>query len=422
MAGRAARLLAGAVLAIGPIVSGPAVRAESPPLSSVKPDSYPDNPAGIRYGNFLFHASVASGFAWDSNIFSSKDGVIADRITFVRPGLTISTLDPDRKFTFQTSLQHLEYEKATDESRTDAQASLAGTVRLQRDTWVDIALRAGRVHDDRSLQHRDIPDDAAEPVLHNDYGASIALRRDFNPMISTTTISYENNDYFNVRSNAGPSINLQFLDRDVFTASHNLDLRLSHRLSLFSRQAVTSSIYRKVGGVDPRDSVKYTLVNGIEVAFTPLIKGRFSFHYAKEQFDSPAYNAEPERIYSADVTWSPRRHIRLTASFARDFGGINFDFDAAGGHRTRAGLGLEYDISRRLLFRTSFHYQHANEAGIAAAGSRVEDTYQYKASLGYQANRYWNLSLDYAYEARRALDYFAEFDRQVIQASATARF
>jgi hypothetical protein len=101
MAGRAARLLAGTVLAIGPIVSAPAVRAESPPLSSVKPDSYPDMPAGIRYGNLLYHASVASGFAWDSNIFSSRENVIGDRITFIQPGLTISTLDPNRKFTVE---------------------------------------------------------------------------------------------------------------------------------------------------------------------------------------------------------------------------------------------------------------------------------------------------------------------------------
>jgi hypothetical protein len=422
MAGGAARLLAGTVLAIGPIVGVPLARAESPPLSSIRPDSYPDTPAGIKVGNLLYHASVASGFAWDSNIFSSRENVIGDRIQFIQPGLTISTLDPNAKFTFQASLQHLEYDKAADETRTNARAALTGTVRLQRDTWVDLSLRADRVHDDRSLQHRDIPDDAAEPVLHNDYAASIALRRDFNPLISTTTASYENNDYFNVRSNAGPSINLQFLDRDIFTATHNLELRLSHRLSLFSRQAVAGSIYRKVTGVDPRDSVKLTVVNGIEVAFTPLIKARFSFHYAQESFDSPAYEAEPERIYTAEVIWSPRRHVRVTASFARDFGGINFDLDAAGGQRTRAGLGLEYDISRQLLFRTSVRYQHANEAGITAAGNRVEDTYEYKASLGYQASRYWNLSLDYAYEARRARDYFAEFDRHVVQAAATARF
>jgi hypothetical protein len=241
-------------------------------------------------------------------------------------------------------------------------------------------------------------------------------------MVSTTTVSYENNDYFNVRSNAGPSINLQFLDRDVLTGTHNLDLKLSHRLTLFSRQAVTGSIYREVPGIEPRDSVKYTLVNGIEVAFTPLIKGRFSFHYAQEHFSSSAYEAEPERIYSAEVIWSPRRNLRLLASFARDFGGINFDFDSAGGQRTRAGFGIEYDISRQLLFRGSFRYQHANEAGVIATDTRVEDTYQVKASLGYQANRYWNLFLDYAYEAREARNYFDEFDRHVIQAGATARF
>jgi hypothetical protein len=122
------------------------------------------------------------------------------------------------------------------------------------------------------------------------------------------------------------------------------------------------------------------------------------------------------------VTWSPLRYLRLSANFARDFGGINFDFDSSGGRRTRAGLAMEYDISRRLLFRASVRFQHANEAGIASGDNRIEDTYQYKVSLGYQLNRYWNLSLDYAYEAREAKDYFSEFDRHVVQVGATARF
>jgi len=422
MVGGAARLLAGTFLATGLLVCTPAARGEAPPLSSVQADNYPDAPAGIRYGNLLYHASVESGVAWDTNIFSSKDNVVADRITFIRPGLTISTLDPNYKFSFRASLDQLEYERTDTESRTDAQAALAGTVRLRNDTAIDIAVRAARVHDDRSIQHRDIPEDAAEPVLHNDYAASIALRHDFHPLVSTASVAYESIDYFDVRSNAGPKINLQFLDRDVLTGTHNVDLQLSHRLTLFSRQAVASSIYREVPGIAPRDSVKYTLVNGIEVAFTPLIKGRFSFHYAQEHFSSSAYEAEPERIYSADLTWSPRRNLRLLANFARDFGGINFDFDSAGGQRTRVGFGVEYDISRQLLFRASFRYQHANEAGVIAADTRVEDTYQVKASLGYQANRYWNLFLDYAYEAREARNYFDEFDRHVIQAGATTRF
>ena len=422
MVGGAARLLAGTVLAIGPLVLAPIARAEQPPLGSIQPDAYKDAPAGIKWGGLLYQASVATGVAWDSNIFSSRENVVADRIEFIRPGLTISTLDPNYKFTFQASLDQLIYERETEESRTDAQGSLRGTVRLQNDTALDVAFRAARVHDSRSLQRRDIPDDAAEPVLHNDYAASISLRRDFNPLLSTTTISYESNDYYNVRSNAGPSINLQYLDRDMLTVTQNTDMRLSHRLMLFSRQAIASSVYRDVPGTEPRDSTKYTLVNGIEVGFTPLIKGRFAFHFAEESFASPIYSAEPEMIYGADVTWSPRRNIRLSANFARDFGGINFDFDSVGGRRTRAGLGIEYDITRQLLFRASFRYQHANEGGIIATDKRVEDTFQYKVSFGYQANRYWNLFLDYAYEARESRDYFSEFDRHVVQVGATARF
>jgi hypothetical protein len=398
------------------------VRAESPPLSSVPPDKYSDSPAGIKYGGLLYHATLESGIVWDSNIFSSKANVVADRIEFVRPGLTISTLDPNYKFTFQTSLEHLDYERAPEEGRTDAQAALRGTVRLQNGFAVDVALRAVRAHEPRSLQRRDLPQDAAEPVLHNDYSASLALRRNLNPVESTLTVSYDTNNYFNVRSNSGTTIDLQNLDREVLTATHNAELRLSHRLSLFSRQAIISSVYRDVPSTDQRDSIKYVLVNGIEVGFTPLIKGRFSFHFAEEHFASSTFEAEPERVYSGELTWSPRRNWRLSAGFARDFGGVNFDLDASGGRRTRATFGLEYDITRQLFFRAAFRYQHANEAGIAAGATRIEDTYQYKASLGYQANRYWNLFFDYAYERRDSRDFLSEFDRQIIQGGAVVRF
>ena len=43
------------------------------------------------------------------------------------------------------------------------------------------------------------------------------------------------------------------------------ELKLSHRIRLFARQAVIASDYRRVPGFVERDSVKYDLSQGVEV-------------------------------------------------------------------------------------------------------------------------------------------------------------
>lgn len=422
MAGSATRLLAGFLLATGLIVSPQVARGDSPPLKTIEPDAYTDQPAGVKYGGLLYHASLMTGHIWDSNIFSSKQNIVADRILYVRPGITVSTLDPNYNFVFRTSFDVLEYERSPAEDRADPKADLQGTIRLQRDLEALVGFSAARINEPRSITRRDLPEDAATPIPHNLYSARVGFRVLRNPLTSTTTFSYENDNYQNVRSNSGTTINLQQLDRDVLKVSHEEELKLSQRLLLFSRQRVIASDYREVVGQLQRDSTKYEVVSGIEVGFTPLIKGKFEFHFAEEHFTAATVDAEPEQVYTTELSWSPRRNLRLKASFARDFGGVNFDLDAAGGRRTRTDLVIEYDITRQLFFRSTLAYKHANEAGITTGTNRVEDTYQMRNSLGYELNRFWSVFLDYAYERRDALNADDEFKRHVIQAGAVARF
>jgi hypothetical protein len=401
MVGGAGRLLAGVFLA-GLVVAAQVARGDAPPLASVDVDAYPDRPAGLRYGSLLYHASLVSGTVWDSNIFSSKENVVADRIFYVRPGLTVSTLDPNYRFTLRTAVESLDYDISPAESRTDAKAELRGSIRMQRDSELLVGLVAARVTEPRSVQRRDLPEDAAEPVLHNQYSAWVGLRRIYNPVISTTTVAVDNDNYFNVRSNAGTSINLQYLDRDAGKITQETDLRLSHRLLLFSRQRATMTTYRNEPGFIQRDSIKFETVNGIEVGFTPLVKGRFSFHFAEEHFWANVVESDPERIYSAELAWWPLRNCGSRRALTRDFGGVSFDLDSVGGRRTRADVVLEYDITRQLFFRAGFAHLHANEASIGQGAGRLENTYVFKASLGYECPRFWSVYLDYAYERREA--------------------
>jgi hypothetical protein len=300
---------------------------------------------------------------------------------------------------------------------------LLGSIRVQRDTAIDIGLTAARIMDPRSsILRRDLPQNAAEPVTHNQYSAWIALRRNFNPLTSTTTITVLNDDYYDVQSIGGTPIDLQHLDRDAARVTQEFDLRLSHRLLLFSRERVTMNTYRNVQGFIQDDSIKFDTVNGIEVGITPLIVGRVSFQFGEEHFWDNTIQSDPERIYRAELAWTPARNVRLKAGFARDFGGVSLTLDSVGGRRTGADFVLEYDITRQLFFRANFVHLHVNESSLSSGGGRIENTYFYKASLGYEITRYWTWYLDYAYERRDANIEANEFDRQIIQSGIVARF
>jgi hypothetical protein len=422
MRGRSRGLLAGGIVAAGLLVAMVPVRADSPPLKYINPETFSDNPAGTRAGELLFHSYIAAGTIYDSNVFSSPRDAVSDRILFLRPGLSVSTLDPNRTFNLRVSLDHLEYERFPDESRTDPRGELTGRLRLQRNLELDTFLSASRPHEERSLLRRDLPGNAAEPIVHNEYLARVALRGTYNRLVLTTTAAYENENYFNVRSIGGAPINLQALDRDVLKIGQEAELKLSHRLRLFSRVTLNDTDYREVAGFIERDSTKVELVSGVEVALTPLIKALFLHHYSEERFKATSIESEPEIFYRTELTWSPLRYLRLRAGAAREFGGVSFDLDRSGGRRTRADFNIDYDITRQLLLRGSFNYLHANEAGLAAGEKRVEDTYQYRASLVYQLNRYWNLFLDYAVENRDANIEGNQLDRHIVQMGVVARF
>jgi hypothetical protein len=423
MVGGTGRFLAGVCLATGLLAAAHEAYGEAPPLRSIEPEAYSDQPAGIRYGSLLYHASLRSGMAWDSNIFSTKAHVVADRIVILRPGLTVSTVDPNYKFTFRANMQQLEYDVSPSDNRLDGFADLHGSIRVQKDTTLDVGLVAARIADPRnSIVRRDLPLNAAEPVVHNQYSAWVALRRNFNPVVSTTTLTVLNDNYYDVPSIGGTPINMQYLDRDVARLTQETDFRVSHRLLLFSREYVSMYTYRNVQGFIQDDSVKFETVNGIEVGITPLITGRFSFGFGEEHFWASTIQSDPELIYRAELLWSPARNIRLKAGFARDFGGVSMTLDAVGGRRTGADFVLEYDITRQLFFRANFIHLHANELSLSSGNGRLENTYFYKASLGYQISQYWSWYIDYAYERREAKVEADEFDRQIIQSGLVSRF
>ena len=409
------------MLAAGLSLAAP-VRADSPPLRYIAPDAFADKSAGIRQGDLVYHASIATGLIFDSNVFSTASDAVHDRIVFLRPGFIVSTLNPNHKLEFRATLDHLEYDRFVDESRTDPRAELSGRVRVQRDLEIDARVSAAKVHDERSLLRRDLPGNAAEPIAHNQYLTRLGLRRTYNRLVLTTTAAYENENYFNVRSVGGPPINLQSLDRSALKIGQEVELKLSHRLRLFSRVTLDENDYRQVTGFTERDSTKVVVVNGVELAFTPLIKALFMHHYGEERFKASVIQSEPEIYYRAELTWSPLRHLRLRAGAAREFGGVSFDLDASGGRRTRADFNIDYDVARRLFLRGSVSYLHANEAGLALGEKRVEDTYQYRASLGYQLNRHWSLFLNYAVENRDANIETNHLERHIVQAGAVARF
>ena len=68
MVGGAGRFLIRVCLATGLLAAAHQARGEGPPLRSIAPDAYSDQPAGIRYGSLLYNASLTSGLAWDLSL------------------------------------------------------------------------------------------------------------------------------------------------------------------------------------------------------------------------------------------------------------------------------------------------------------------------------------------------------------------
>lgn len=422
MRGRGTRAIAAFSLVVGLLAAFSRALAEAPPLRSIAPEAFADNPAGIKAGGLVYHSSLASALIYDSNLLSSHTDVISDQALLLRPGISISTIDPNYKFTFRSFLESLQYQDMTSENRMNYGAELDGKIRLQRDLQLATFVSAGRVDEPRSLARRDLPDNAAGPISYNQYFARASLVHTWAPFVTTTTIGYENENYFNVAAVGGGTLNLQYLDRDVLVVTQAEDMVLSPRLRLFAKQSLIVANYQQVPGYVERDSVKFELTNGVEVGLTPLIKARFVFRFAEEHFKDDSIQAEPELNYAADISWMIKRYVRLFAGVGRDFGGVNFQLDTQGGSRTRADIGIDYEITRRFFVRSSLAYLFANDNGVSSGVKRLEHTYVYRAGLAYQLDRFWTLFADYCFETRETNITDDQFERHVAQAGLVARF
>ena len=203
MVGGAGRLLAGVCLATGLLVVAHGARGESPPLRSIEPEAYSDQPAGIRYGSLLYHASLMSGMVWDSNIFASKENVVADRILVHSSRL-------DRQHAGSELQIHTPHHRRTisntrsrrPRAAPTRKAELRGTIRMQRDSELLVGLVAARITEPRSSSSAAIcPRMRPSPCRTTSIRPGWGCAEIYNPVISTTTVAVDNDNYFNVRSN-----------------------------------------------------------------------------------------------------------------------------------------------------------------------------------------------------------------------------
>lgn len=421
MASVLARKFSWVAVVVGLVGSAPFAAADPLPLTPIAPDVGLEPSLGIRYGGLIYRPTIATGIINDSNILYSNTNAARDWVFFVRPGLSIATTDPNYRFVLRTDIEHLEYRESDADSRTNATATLDGTVRAARDLEFDVGASARHANDQRTATRRDLPTNLAEPAPHDAYSSRLAMRSFFRPVISTLAVDYATDSYSSVRSVTGSIVDLRFLDRDMLTVSHKTEVPFSQRFRFVNRVAWIETDYRNVPLVVPRDSSKVEVSNGVEVVFSPVLRGDFTFLYGKSDFTSPLIVADPENFYTLNLIWQPRSYFTLRFNAAREFGGVNFEQDFGAGRRTRLGVTMDYGITRRLTWRAGFNYVHANGDNLLGA-TRVEDQYVYNTSLGYAVNDRVSLFLDYNLENYNSTISAEQYDRQVIQAGVIARY
>ena len=202
----------------------------------------------------------------------------------LRPGLTVSTLDPNYKFTFRANLAAARLRGlAVRQPHWTVWRTCTATFACNETRLLDVGLVAARITEPRSsILRRDLPENAAEPVLHNQYSAWVGLRRNFNPVVSTTTVTVLQRRLLQCpvhRRHAASTCSISTATWPGLPRRPTCGSRIACCCSAGER--VSMNTYRNVQGFIQDNSIKFETVNGIEVGFTPLINGQILLSFRR---------------------------------------------------------------------------------------------------------------------------------------------
>jgi hypothetical protein len=399
-----------------PQLTDPASRdVVAPEDTPVRNRVHPEyQPREIRFGNWMFSPSLAAGFRYDSNVFSTPNNPQSDIAARVDAGLHAHTLWERHGIDVRVLADNLTYKRHPGLNQSDAALLTTGHYDIDHATQLLGSFKAAYLHD--QVGSLTSPAGAVEPTPYSQISGDLTLRKQFGRATASAGATIDSYNFGSTRAQNGSIISQDSRDGQIYVGHGRFDYAFSDKSAFFT--SVEGNARRLRGSpTQSLDSNGYRVLSGFGLEFTHLIKGELGAGYMSQRFDSPSIGTIEGPAYRAMLIWSPSRRLDVYFN-AEQVVTEASDTSSTGILANAFQAGFDYEFRPNVVLSTAATYERDSFKGQP----RLDNLYLVDTRLKYLMNRLASISFLYRFTRRDSSIPEASYDKHRFGISAAAHF
>ena len=384
------------------------------------------DPAGIRYGNWLFLPELLSTVTFDDNLFATrinrKSAIVSRFIPSVR---VQGDFGPTQVGAYVKAEGRL-YSRFEQLNSIAPSAGIGFKSEIQRDLIVqaraDYAYRieepdATRVFTGTTgaFGTGGVP---SSLVRYHDASVSGSVNKSFGNLFVSSGAIFQSLNYDNARDVFGNVVNQNFRNANLTTWTTRVGYEFGPGLRAFIEPSVN---WRDYYNFNRFNSTGFKIVGGVSSELTRLARGEVYGGYIEQNYDR-YFGKVASYTVGARLLWYPTNLLTFTVDADRQIqesGLVTFN-GTVGSPIISTGVNAraDFELLRNLILSGRFVYRNYK----FVRDPRVDDIYTGGATATYLFNRHFRASLDYAYTDGESNALNARFKRNQVTLSLKGSF
>ena len=362
------------------------------------------DPLGVRAGSFLIFPKVEVGTTYDDNVFATENDEEGDFLFQVLPTVTAQSDFSRHELRFSAGADVGRYADQTSENYVDYFVTGVGQFDVTGDSALLTNLSYRQLHEDRGDPNS--PTTASEPIEFSRTNAELAYQQRFNRVTGRIGIGAENEDYDDVASITGTTLDQDNRDRWAYSATGQVGYDLYPGYQPFLRFTYIRTEYDE-GTVKP-DSDTYEAVVGTTLDLTNLLTGEIFVGYLSRSYDEEAFSDFTGLAYGLKLDYAVTQLTSISGNIER---GVEEGFAVIPNPRDRTTfqIGVDHELLRNVVLSALAQYEIDDYQNT----NQEDDFYLLQAGATYNINRNFYLRGTYSYSTRDSNLPGEDYDRNL---------
>jgi hypothetical protein len=368
------------------------------------------DPLGVRAGGFLIFPNVELGTTYDDNVFATENNKQGDFRFQILPTVAVESDFNRHLLRFSAGADVGRYVDNTSENYIDYFFTGSGRYDITGDASVSTDVAYRKLHEDRGDPDSAIG--AAEPIEFSRSSADLTYQQRFNRVTGRVGVGVGREDYDDVPSVIGVTLDQDDRDRWSYTATGQVGYDLYPGYQPFLRFNYTRTEYDE--GTVKANSDNYEAVVGTSLDLTNLLTGEIFVGYLARNYDEDAFDDFSGVSYGLALDYSITQLTTLNGKISRAVED-GFSNNPNPRDRTTFRVGVDHELLRNLILSAKAEYQrddYLNSDPLTGL-TREDDFYLLQAGATYKFNRNLYLSGTYSYSTRDTNRQFGDYDRNL---------